>query len=203
VLFHSIIGVILAGGKGRRMGREKALIELGGKTLLERVADCLTGLFSELMIVTDDPERFRRFPYRCVADGQSGLGPIGGLHTALRATKQEIVFLAGCDMPFLHPAVIKSMVIALGGYDLLMPSLSNRLHPLHALYTQKCLPAIEAQITAGNLALHCLPKAVSGGFYPEKTFLQIDPSLLSVMNINTPEDLAAARSVLEGGKEVI
>jgi molybdopterin-guanine dinucleotide biosynthesis protein A len=182
------------------MGRDKALIELGGKTLLERVGDCLAGLFSELMIVTDDPKRFRDFPYRFVADGQSGLGPIGGLETALRAARQETIFLAACDMPFLHPTVMQSMVSALGGYDLLMPRLSNRLHPLHALYTKKCLPAIEAQITSGDLALHRLPEAVNGGFYPEKRFRKLDPSLLSVININTPEDLAAARSILERGE---
>ncbi|MFQ5580114.1 MAG: molybdenum cofactor guanylyltransferase [Nitrospiria bacterium] len=200
MLFHSITGVILAGGKGRRMGQEKALIELGGKTLLKGVADCLLGLFSEVLIVTDVPERFPHFPYRCLVDDRSGLGPIGGLHTALRATQQETVFLTACDMPFLHSGVIRSMVSALGRYDLLMPRLSNKLHPLHALYTKKCLPAIEAQISGRDLALHRLPKLVNGGIYLERTFRQIDPALLSVVNINTPEDLAEARSTLERGE---
>lgn len=196
VLEGKIGGVILAGGKGRRMGREKAFIELGGKRLIERTADTLALLFSEVVIIADAPERFRFLPYRCEADAPSGLGPIGGLATALRVIQKEAVFVVACDMPFLNPDVIRSMIDDFDGEDLLIPMLSNQLHPLHALYSRRCLPAIQAQIKEGSLALHRLVNQVKGAFYPEEAFRKWDPSLLSVMNVNTPDDLEQARRLL-------
>ncbi len=183
------------------MGGEKALIELAGQTLLKRTADRLVDLFSDVMVVCDAPERFRDLPYRCEADYPSGLGPIGGLATALRVARKETVFVVACDMPFLNPDVIRSMIDFLDGEDLLIPKLSNRLHPLHALYTKKCLPVIEARIREGHLALHRLTEAVKSRIYPEESFRHLDPSLLSVMNLNTPEDLEQARQGLEGGED--
>jgi len=183
------------------MGRDKALIELFGKTLLERVADCLSGIFSDILIVGNTLERFREFSYPCVADEKNTLGPMGGLETALHSVKNETIFLAACDMPFLHAGVIQSMIDSSKGEDLLIPKLSGRLHPLHALYTKNCLPVIEKRIKEGNLALHCLSNAVKTRFYPESIFQKIDPSFLSVMNLNTQEDLEKARQLLERGRD--
>lgn len=183
------------------MGEEKALIDLAGEPLLKRTADRLAVFFSDVIVVADAPERFRDLPYRFEADDQSGLGPMGGLATALRTAEKETLFVVACDMPFLNPNVIRSMIDHLNGYDLLMPNLGNRLHPLHALYTKKCLPVIEAQIKAGDLALHHLVDAVNSRLYPEEMFRQFDPSLRSVMNINTPAELERARQLIEEEKD--
>jgi len=179
------------------MGRKKALIELGGKTLLKRAADCLADVFSDVMVVADVSERFKGFPYRCVTDEKNNLGPMGGLETALHLVKNETIFLVACDMPFLHAGVIQSMINFFKGEDLLIPRLSGRLHPLHGLYTKNCLPNITKRIEEGNLALHCLSSAVKTRFYPESIFRKIDPAFLSVMNLNTQEELEEAKRYLK------
>lgn len=192
-----ISGVVLAGGKGHRLGGEKAWIELGGKPLLKWTADRLARAFLDVIVVADAVERFQGLPYQCVADRQLGLGPIGGIDTALRTTSAEAIFAVACDMPFLQHEVIRWMVDLAEGYDLVIPDLSDGLHPLHALYTRRCLSAIEAQIRKRDLALHALPRMVKTHFVSEETLRRLDPSLLSVMNINTPEDLKRARRILK------
>ncbi|MFQ5779770.1 MAG: molybdenum cofactor guanylyltransferase [Nitrospiria bacterium] len=195
---NQITGIVLAGGKGLRIGERKAFIELGGETLLNRAVTRLAEVFSEILVVVDDMERFEKLPYRCVTDRLPGLGPMGGIDTALRAASGDAVFVVACDMPFLKTNVIRAMTDLSDGYDLIIPSLPDGLHPLHALYTQGCLPAIEAQIKGGNLAPHSLPQYVRSRFFQKEAFLELDPLFRSVMNINTAADLEWGRRILEG-----
>lgn len=192
-------GVVLAGGKGHRIGGEKAFVQLAGKTLIQRVIDLLSEVFSEVVVVVvDNIDRFRGLPCRCLTDRLPGLGPIGGIETALRYTSREAVFVVACDMPFINPDVIRLMIDRSEGVDLVIPSLSDGLHPLHTFYARGCLPAIDAQIKAGDLGPHSLPQRVRSTLFQEESFLERDPLFRSVMNINTPADLESAHRILEG-----
>ncbi len=196
-LQDGITGVVLAGGKGRRIGGEKAFVQLAGRTLIRRVIDLLSEVFSEVIVVADNIGRFRELPCRCLVDRLPGLGPIGGIETALRATSREAVFVVACDMPFINPEIIQLMIKRAAGVDLVIPSLPDGLHPLHAYYARTCLSSIDAQIKAGDLGPHSLPQRVRSILFQKESFLERDPLFRSVMNINTPSDLVLAHRLLE------
>ncbi len=151
-------GVVLAGGKSSRMGRDKAALKLSGQTLQDRCVAVLRKCFSEVLVIRDDdvPE----------------LGPIGGVATALRRAPE--IFVVACDMPFLDAALIREMAAQLPDYD----AVAIPGEPLHAAYSARILPAIEQQISTGNYSMNHLlsqlrVKAIAG------------PALI---NINTPQE---------------
>lgn len=194
-LCESISGVVLAGGKGRRIGGKKAFIQLGGQTLIERVCDRLAGIFSDVVIVGDALKPFSQLPYQNIPDRLSTLGPIGGLESALRAIPKKYLFVVACDMPFLSSAVIRDMLPFSGDYELVIPRIAGRLHPLHAIYSPSCLPVIAGQIKKKDLALRSLSDHLRCLYFPEDRFRQLDSGLRSLININTLEDLASAQAL--------
>jgi len=196
-LCESVCGVVLAGGKGRRIGGKKAFIRLGGETLIARACRTLAGIFSEVVIVADELTSFCELPYRTIPDRLPQLGPIGGLESALHAIPHKHLFVVACDMPFLSPNVIRAMLAFSNNYDLVIPSISGRLHPLHAIYNPACLSVITERIKKKDLALRSFPIDLNCLFFREEMFRQADPQLRSLVNINTPEELASAR-VIEG-----
>ncbi len=192
-LCESISGVVLAGGKGRRIGGKKAFIQLSGQTLIERVCDRLAAIFSEVVIVADALSPFAHLPYRSIPDRLPELGPIGGLESALRAIPEKHLFVVACDMPKLSPDVIRAMLPFSLNYDLVVPRIAGRLHPLHAIYSPTCLAVVTAQIKKKDLALHSLSDHLNCFFFQEERFRQLDSELRSLININTLEDLASAQ----------
>lgn len=194
-LCESVCGIVLAGGKGRRIGGRKAFIRLGGETLIERVCNTLKGVFSEVVIVADEVSPFSPLSYQVIPDRLSALGPMGGLETALRAVSEKHLFVVACDMPKLNPKVIRVMLSFFDAYDLVIPRISGRLHPLHAIYAPACLPVIEKRIQEKNFSLSALPEHLNSLFFQEAKFRKLDPQLQSLMNINTPEDLAFAGGI--------
>ncbi len=198
---ETICGVILAGGQSRRMGEDKPFIQLGEHSLIERVAEALAAVFSEVIIVASEKSlsdhRYEDLPFRVFSDQIKNVGPMGGLETALQSVSGKNVFIAAADMPFLSPKVIQAMLPFSSQYDLVIPQLAGRSHPLHAFYSQNCLPAIQARIKSKHWALHRLKDEVTSYLFPEAAFRAIDPKLQSVININTPEDLLSAKRRLK------
>ncbi len=197
----AVCGVVLAGGQSRRMGANKALMPFKGKTLIAYATDVLSSLFSEVVIVTDarshSENDYACFSCPVLCDRTAGIGPIGGIETALRAFPGKGIFVAAADMPFLKAPVIKAMLAHTAGCDWVVPELAGRLHPLHAFYGPDCLPAITAAIRSKSFALHRLVLRLRTCFFPEKTFRSLDPDLRSLFNINTPETFAQAETLPE------
>lgn len=192
---------------------DKAFIPLGGRTLIKRVTDVLAGIFSEVVIVAcadlkqQSPSRSPRkqenlkdpyadFPHRILKDQISGLGPMGGIETALKSLSGKGLFVVAADMPFLNPEVIQAILAYSEEYDLVIPVLSGRLHPLHAFYAPQCLPVVEKAIRHKQLAVHLLSEEVNSYLFPEAAFRNLDPELHSIVNINTPEGLVEAQERL-------
>jgi molybdopterin-guanine dinucleotide biosynthesis protein A len=98
-------GVILAGGASRRMGRDKALLDVDGRPLIAVVAERLRSVVDELVIASGDNEAYAQYADRCVADIFPGVGTLGGLHAGLDAAAHDRVLVVGCDMPFLNPSM--------------------------------------------------------------------------------------------------
>jgi molybdopterin-guanine dinucleotide biosynthesis protein A len=188
---------IQAGGRSSRMGRDKALIPLAGKRLIEHVLDHLQGLSDDLFITTNQPGPLEDLRIRLVPDEDPGRGALYGLQTALQAAQHDDVLIVACDMPFLQLALIEHLFSMAGQADVIIPEQDGRFEPMLALYrASTCLPEIGRALKEQQFRMI--------SFFPSVTVLPIDPEVidrydphrLSFFNINTPEDIQHAEEML-------
>jgi len=192
-----VTGVIQAGGKSTRMGgRPKALMELGGRRIIDRVADVVRAVTDDLLLVTNTPELYASLALPMVPDVFPDHGSLGGVYSGLRAAPGDAAFTVACDMPFLTPEVARLVIDRAALADVVVPTLGGRLETLHACYAKSCLGPMESKLRQGQLRI--------AGFFDEVRVLAIpedevahfrDPEII-FMNVNTPEELARAREVL-------
>lgn len=192
-----ITGVIQAGGRSTRMGgRPKALMEVGGRRIIDRVVAVVREVADDLLIVTDTPELYASLGLPAVPDVFPDHGSLGGIYSGLRAAPGEVAFTVACDMPFLMPEVARLVTERAAEADVVVPRLGGQWETLHACYAKACLAPIEARLRAGRLKII--------GFYDEVRVLSIPASEVAryrtpevvFMNVNTPEELEAARRLL-------
>jgi molybdopterin-guanine dinucleotide biosynthesis protein A len=188
----NITGIILAGGKNSRMGINKAFLEIDGKRLIDIILSIYQRIFSEIIIVTNDP-----FPYRefldtiIVTDIYKEKGSLGGIYTGLFYAVNDYSFIAACDMPYLNKDFILYMIEQIGKNDIIVPELPEGFQALHAIYSRRCLPAIKKMILTDKLKI--------AGLYKDMRLLKITEEKIKLfntdgrlfLNINTPEDLKA------------
>jgi molybdopterin-guanine dinucleotide biosynthesis protein A len=183
-------GVVLAGGMSSRMGFNKAFIRLeDGRTLIERGLDVLKGVFDDVFIVANDVLLYEGLDARVASDVYKGAGSLGGIYTALFHSRSDYTFVAACDMPCLDPASIRRLVRLSPGFDAVVPFAGGRLHPLHAVYSRRCLKPINEMIATGDLKIGALLDRVRTRRAEAGEFEGAD-IVASVENINTREDLA-------------
>jgi len=186
-------GVILAGGKSRRMGRDKALLDLAGRPMIAVVAERLRAVVGEVIIAADDTHLYAPFADHCVPDQIPGVGTLGGIHAGLKAATHDLAIIVGCDMPFLNPAVLRWFVQAAGVYDVVVLQQGPWVEPLHAVYRSTCLPAIKASIDTGQRRVISFFDAVRVRTVSPAEIAHLDPDLSSFRNINTPDQWDAAQ----------
>ena len=195
----ALSGLILAGGASSRMGENKALLALEGRKLIERVADALAALTDDILIIANEAEPYRFLERPIIPDIRPGYGPLMGLYSGLQAARGELALLAAVDMPFLSPDFLRFLLALAPGYDVVIPRTGDRLHPLCAVYRREsCLPAIESAIARGQRRLIAFHPQVRVRQVGETDLRRVDPDLRALMNVNTPEELEAARRLLQG-----
>lgn len=188
-LLLNVSGVILAGGKSSRYGKNKAFAQIHGIPLIERVAGVLKILFRELIIISNNPEDYGYLGLPVFEDIKKGLGPIGGIMTALHTMTTPYGFVAACDMPFLSEKLIRHMLAIMEGYDIVAPKVGWRIEALHALYSRNCLPHMEGLIESGQYQMARLFPMVSVRYVEEEEARIYDPKMESLVNINSPENI--------------
>jgi len=193
-------GIVLAGGASARLGQDKALVEVAGRTLVERVVDVLCSLVSEIVLVTPSPERLAWLGLPVVGDVYPGIGTLGGLHAGLSAIENPYGLVVGCDMPFLNRSLLTYMISQRGDAEVIMPQVGRFYEPLHALYARSALPVLEERIRAGERRIRQACEGLRTRYILEDEIAAFDPDHLSFFNVNTPEDLERARALLEGQK---
>jgi len=194
-----VTGVIQAGGKSTRMGgRPKALLELGGRRIIERVVDAITVAVDDLLIVTNTPEVYAFLKLPMVADVYPDHGSLGGIYSGLKAAPGEAAFTVACDMPFLHRDVVRLVVERGGSGDVVIPRVGAQLETLHALYAKSCLEAIETRLVAGRLKIVEFFERVSVVEIAEREVARYRDPAIVFMNVNTPEELERARALATG-----
>ncbi len=193
-----VTGVLLAGGNSRRMGEDKRYLVVGEQTLLERGLAVLRSLFQQVLVVIAQDSPPLEVDARVVRDLLPDCGSLGGLHSGLTEATTPYIFVVACDMPFLDPAVIAQFTSRRATADIVMAKLAGRLHPMHALYGKRCLPVVEQLIRARELKIQDMVSQASlrVHYVTEADLLTIDPSGRSFHNVNTPVDLALARSLV-------
>jgi len=197
-MISEVTGVLLAGGKSRRMGEDKRYLLIGERTLLERSLEILQSVFQQVVIViAQDSGPLENVACPVIRDLIPGCGSLGGLYTGLKQASTEHVFVVACDMPFLNPLVIRHFVNLRMQADIVMAKLSNGLHPMHAVYAKPCLPFLEQMIAARNLKIQDLAgqSALRVRFVTASDLASLDPTARSFHNVNTPADLEAARAL--------
>ena len=192
-----ITGIILAGGKNLRMGKNKAFIEVNGQRLIDRTKNLFVELFDEVLLVTNSPRDYLDLNLRLVADLWPGKGALGGIYTGLFHASHSHAFVAACDMPLLNKALISRLAALSPGYDIVIPKTEDGFQPLHAVYSQKCLPFMENLLRENNLKIIDFFPRVRKREVPTEEILPLDPQLISFLNINTPEDLVRVEDLLK------
>jgi molybdopterin-guanine dinucleotide biosynthesis protein A len=183
---------ILAGGRGRRLGGvDKALLVVGGQTLLARQLAVARPLFDEILLVGGDPGRARAQGVGFVADRRPGAGPLAGLEAALAATAHDQVVALGCDLPFPDAGLLRLVRDHAPGRTV-APRIGGRAQPLHARYPRAALAEVTARLDRGHRRLVDLLAALDPVYLEESALIAAadDPSLRGLSNINTPADLA-------------
>lgn len=186
--FSDVAGIILAGGESSRMGSNKALLKVNGERMVETAYRCLTGIFDEILLVTNTPEVYEFIPCRKVADIYPGMGPLGGIHAALFNCAAERAFITACDMPGLNPRLIRELNCMHVGADVVIPETVGGLEPLHAVYTKNCLPNIEKMLRAGKRRILSCFEPSQIRLVPRERIAAMDSDFSSFCNINTQEE---------------
>lgn len=185
-------GVVLAGGQSQRMGRNKALMELDGRTLIARVLDKLARLCDELIISANEGELYAHLPARVVPDVLPGRGALSGIHAGLAAMHNRRALVVACDMPFLSLSLLRYMTVVAAGYDTVVPRLGRYYEPLHALYSVECLGPIEQLVAEGPQRVVALYERVRTRTIPED-IVRLFGAELSFFNVNTVQDWVEAQ----------
>ncbi len=183
-----ITAAILANGKNSRIDIEKSLLQINGITIIDKTVTLLSSIFAELIIITEKEILRNKFPHiKSVGDYYKNIGPIAGIHSSLTNAAYDDVFVFACDMPYLNPVLLNNMIsyykTECQDKYLLVPCHSRGNEPLHAIYSKKCLPIIEQQLTRNIYKISAFFEAV-----PIAKYDVSEEYLPSFDNINTKED---------------
>jgi len=184
-----VSGVVLAGGRSRRYGENKALVKVHGVPLIERVIDVMRRIFHRVIIITNTPDEYSYLKLPMHQDIIKGLGPLGGIYTGLRVIPDNAGFFVACDMPFLNRRLIRYLVEIKSDFDVVVPRMSGKMEALYALYGKGCQSKIESLIDTGIYQIFRFFPEVSVRYVDEDEVRIFDPDLRSFLNINRPEEL--------------
>ncbi|MCL4296011.1 MAG: molybdenum cofactor guanylyltransferase [Anaerolineae bacterium] len=180
---------ILAGGQSKRMGRDKAFLEVGDQPVIERVVSRVRGLTDDLFISANEPEKYACLGLPIVADIYPDKAALGGMYSVIQAARHPHVLVVACDMPFLHVGLLQYLIELAPTADVVVP-LINPPQPetLHAVYSKVCLPAVERRLLADQLRIIGFFDEVSVRYLERAEVARFDPQFYSFLNMNTPEE---------------
>ena len=182
--------LLMSGGLSSRMGQPKALLSIGGETLITRIARAGAGFEERILSVNDDaiptPDGFAR-----IGDSYKNCGPMGGLHAALSACKSDALVCAPCDAPHYtkEAATFLASQMEDGVDAVILTDDAGRAHPMMGAYAKTCLPHITRHLEEGRFKLMMLLSELN------VRFVSAPPSLGQSLfqNLNTPEDYERVR----------
>ncbi len=195
-----VTGVIQAGGKSTRMGgRPKALLELSGRRIIERVLMALEAAVDDLLVVTNTPELYAFLGQTMVPDIYPDHGSLGGIYSGLTAASGDAALTVACDMPFLRSDIVRLMVDRAATGDVVIPRIAGQYETLHAVYGKACLVPMQERLSQGRLKITDFFDAVRVAVIEEAELTFYGDPAVVFMNVNTPEELERARALAARG----
>jgi molybdopterin-guanine dinucleotide biosynthesis protein A len=193
---EATVGFVVAGGRSRRMGRDKALLAWGATTLLDHAIARLGAVCREVRVLSGSESRYadRGLPVDvdAVADG----GPLAGLATALAVAAPRSVLLLGVDMPFVTVPLLAHLGAALGGADAVVPVLAAGAEPLCAAYGAACGTAVQEALAAGGRKMTSFWPRVRVRKLAAGDLARFGPVARLFRNLNDPSEYDAALAAL-------
>jgi len=191
--------IVLAGGKSKRLGRDKASEPLLGRPLLQHVLDRLAGLVEEYVVVSAVGQTLPHVEapaLRVAEDLYPETGPLGGIYTGLCATAAPYAVAVACDMPLLQPSLVAELLRRAPGHDLVVPVSEEFPQPLCAVYSQACREAFRRQLETGNYKITAAFGRLKPLYLKPEDWRPFDPEGLSFLNLNREEDLQRVAALL-------
>jgi FdhD protein/molybdopterin-guanine dinucleotide biosynthesis protein A len=183
------------------MGSNKALLPYRGGRFIESIRQQLSGLFDEVLLVTNSPDQYSFLGCRMVPDLYQGMGALAGLHAGLEGSRTPHIFAVACDMPYLNDTLIKALLARRHLADVVIPESGQGLEPLHSVYSRECLPAMERVLQAGKRRIISFFPEVRVHTFVSNHVATIDSDFSSFRNINTPADYFELRKNENGAHE--
>lgn len=196
-VIDNVSGLLIAGGKSRRMGQDKRFLRVGGLSVFDRTRTLLMGIFSETIVVLAEPiPSLDVHGCQVAYDAIPDAGSLGGLYTGLTVASQPKVFAVACDMPFLDAKVIRFMASFDETADVVVAELGGRFQPMHAVYSKRCAQFLKTMAERQDLKIQNLfqKEELRVDVVGAEQFSSLGIGLRSFSNINTPEDLAFAEA---------
>jgi molybdopterin-guanine dinucleotide biosynthesis protein A len=191
-----VTGVILAGGKSRRMGQDKAFLPFGTGMLVERVIEVLRQVTEDVILITNTPELYRRFGLPMFSDVIPEAGSLGGIYTGLVSAKTSYSLCLACDMPFVKPEFLRFLCEMAAEADVVIPQNAEDFQPLCAVYSQVCREPVRQKIDAGRLKITGFFDQVRVRVIAGELLSRYDPHDVMFFNANTPEEYEQAQLLL-------
>ncbi|MCD6427983.1 MAG: molybdenum cofactor guanylyltransferase [Caldisericaceae bacterium] len=193
--------VILVGGKGERLGKDKVFLSLENKLVIQRTYSILETVFGRAPLFIG--REVLPLPYKTIPDVVKGIGPKGGLLTAFLNTDTEFVFVTACDMPFINRDLLTYMHSSLEEKsEIFIPLMKNGfIEPLFAFYKRSLLQELKKEIKYGDYKMRSLLKGKRVRYLTEKEIEQFDRELVTFFNINTKTDLEKALETAKDEKD--
>lgn len=187
VLRRQATAIVMAGGRSSRMGTDKAMIEIDGVPLIQRLVRWLAPRFDEVLISARNPDDYAFLGHRVIADRTPDQGPLHGLACALQASAHDLHMVVPCDLPDIPLALMARLLREAANSDVVVPIDSDgRAEPLFAAYRRSALPAVQAALERGDRRMISFHRDCRVTMVPL-------PQGQSPANLNTPESLEALR----------
>jgi molybdopterin-guanine dinucleotide biosynthesis protein A len=207
-----VSGVVVAGGRSRRLGEDKRGLRLWGDqgpTLLEHTLEVLAPLCTELIVVLNDPQVWQHLHARLVTDVYEDAGSLGGIYAGLAAVTNPYAVVVAADMPLLNKALLQAMLERPRDYDALVPrspqlgATRNALdvEPLHAVYSREVLGPLRETLDTGKRRIVDFLARVRVVVIEPDELIRHDPHGDSFLNVNTPDELMAVRNIIAAGPD--
>ncbi|MEK6528642.1 MAG: molybdenum cofactor guanylyltransferase [Nitrospirota bacterium] len=193
-------GVILAGGENKRMPVSKAFIKIGGETIIEKNLKIIKQMFSEVFIVTNQPELYSYLNTSPLGDVYDIRCPMTGIFTSLVNSSHQWVFISACDMPFINKELIKYMASKRDNYDAVLPKSplcpplikggrGDFAEPLFAFYSKRLMVSMERALFTDKKGMKDFLMDKRVKYIRTEEIKKSDVKAMSFINLNTPEDI--------------
>lgn len=192
---NGVTGIILAGGKSSRMGKDKGFCTIDQKPLIRYSIDMMVKVCDPIIIGTNNPA-YQQFGFQVIPDELADKGPVSGIYSCLKASQTNDNFILSCDMPLMSEDFITWVLSKRAEYEVVIPVLNGLPEPLCAYYQRGIVSRLKSQIDAGNYKIQDAVKAANTLFLEiDKSSDFYDKSLF--MNVNAEADLVQAKLYME------